>query len=455
MDVTTKKASRREFLRSAAGAAVAASAGLTVLPRHVLGGSARPAPSDRLHIAGIGVGGMGAVNLANMESEAIVALCDVDEDYAAPTFRKYPAAKVYKDFRVMLDKQKDMDAVVIATPDHTHAVIASAAMRAGKHVYCQKPLTHTVHEARTIARIARDAKVVTQMGNQGRSGMGAALLEAWMREGVVGEVREVHAWCSLTYYPWGHESWSTTLDHRPKETPPVPPTLDWDLWLGPAAWRDYHPCYHPGRWRAWWDFGCGMMGDRGVHTLGPVCWALKLGPPSSVSASVSDVNEDIHPVAAVVTYDFPARAGRPPVKLVWYEGLEPPRPDDLEDGRQLPAEGGLLLFGSKGTIVAGVYGDSPQVLPYARMKDLPKPDPASLRLPASHEQDWIRAVKDGGRAGSDFSESGPLTEFVLLGNIAKRTRAKLYWDADGLKITNDPQANAYLSEPRRPGWDLV
>jgi predicted dehydrogenase len=447
----SQKAPRRDFLKTAAAAA----AGLTILPRHVLGGPGRQAPSDRLHIAGIGVGGMGAVNLANMETEAIVALCDVDEAYAAPTFRKYPAAKIHKDFRLMLEKQKDIEAVVIATPDHTHAVIAVAALKAGKHVYCQKPLTHTIHEARVVARVARETKAVTQMGNQGRSGVGAALLSAWMREGVIGDVREVHAWCSLTYYPWGHESWSTTLDRKPKDTPPVPPTLDWDLWLGPAAWRDYHSCYHPAKWRAWWDFGCGMMGDRGVHTLGPVSWALKLGQPLSVSASVSDENEDIHPIAAIVTYDFGAREGLPPVKLVWYEGLEAPRPDELEDARKLPPEGGLLFYGKKGTIVAGVYGDSPQVLPYSRMKDVAKPDQASLQVPQSHEQEWIRAIKEGRKANSDFSESGPLTEFVLLGNIAKKTQSKLYWDAEYMRITNDPQANQYLGHPYRSGWTLI
>jgi predicted dehydrogenase len=449
--IAYKKAPRRDFLKTAAAAA----AGLTILPRHVLGGPGRQAPSDTLHIAGIGVGGMGAVNLANMESENVVALCDVDEAYAAPTFKKYPAAKVYKDFRVMLDKQKDIDAVVIATPDHTHAVIAVAALKTGKHVYCQKPLTHTIHEARALARVASESKAVTQMGNQGRSGLGAALLNAWMREGAIGEVSEVHAWCNLTYYPWGHESWSTTVDHKPKDTPPVPPTLDWDLWLGPASWRDYHPCYHPAKWRAWWDFGCGMMGDRGVHTLGPVCWALRLGQPKSVSASVSDMNEDIHPIAAIVSYDFEAREGMPPVKLIWYEGLEPPRPDDLEDGRKLPAEGGLLLHGKKGTIVAGVYGDSPQLLPYSRMKDVPRPDQVSFRIPQSHEQEWIQAIKAGRKANSDFSESGPLTEFVLLGNIAKKLRTKIHWDAENMRITNEPQANQYLAQPYRTGWTLI
>jgi len=449
-EIVRKTANRRDFLKTAAAAA-----GFTIVPRHVLGGPGWTAPSDRLRIAGIGVGGMGAANLANMETEDIIALCDVDEAYAAPTFKKYPAAKVFKDFRVMLDKHKDIDAVVIATPDHTHAAITMAAMRAGKHVYCQKPLTHTIQEAREVARVARETKVVTQMGNQGRSGAGARLIEAWMREGAIGTVRDVQAWCSLTYYPWGHETWSSILDRKPKAAPPVPPTLNWDLWLGPEAWRDYHPCYHPASWRAWWDFGCGMMGDRGVHTLGPVCWALKLVHPKSVSASVTDLNEDTHPIAAVVTYDFGAREGLPPVKLVWYEGLEPPRPDELEDGRKLPAEGGLLLRGEKGTIMAGVYGDSPQLLPYSRMKDVKKPDQESLRVPLSHEQDWLRAIKERRKADSDFSESGPLTEFVLLGNIAKITQAKLYWDAENMKITNELRANQYLSRPRRPGWALT
>jgi predicted dehydrogenase len=445
-----RAASRRDFMKTAAAAA----AGVTIVPRHVLGRSRQAAPSDRLAIAGIGVGGMGAANLSAMETEDIVALCDVDENYAAPTFKKYPAAKVYKDFRVMLEKEKGIDAVLVATPDHTHAVITMAAMHAGKHVYCQKPLTHTVEEARRLARAAREAKVVTQMGNQGRSGVGAKLLSAWVHGGVIGRVREVHAWCSLTYYPWGHQSWSSPLGRKPKETPPVPPGLDWDLWLGPAPWRDYHPCYHPASWRAWWDFGCGMMGDRGVHTLGPVCWALDLRHPRSVSASVSDLNEDTHPIAAVVTYDFEARGAMPPVKLVWYEGLEPPRPDALEDGRKLPAEGGCLLFGERGTIVAGVYGESPQLLPYARMKDAPRLDEAALAVPPSHEQDWIASIKQGRKAGSDFSESGPLTEFVLLGNIAKRTQSKLAWDPEAMRITNDVQASLLLSAPGREGWSL-
>ncbi len=445
-----KTANRRDFLKTAAAAA----AGLTIVPRHVLGGPGQTAPSDKVHIAGIGVGGMGASNLANMEMENIVALCDVDEAYAAPTIKKYPAARIYKDFRVMLEKQKDIDAVLVATPDHTHAVISIAAMKAGKHVYCQKPLTHTIKEAREMATVARETKVVTQMGNQGRSGIGARMIEAWMREGAIGKVREVHAWCTLTYYPWGHEAWSPVVGRKPKDKPPIPPTLDWDLWLGPAAWRDYHPCYHPASWRAWWDFGCGMMGDRGVHTLGPVCWALKLVHPKSISASETDLNEDTNPIAAIVTYDFAARAGMPPVKVVWYEGLEAPRPDDLEDGRKLPAEGGLLLYGEHGTIMAGVYGDSPQILPYARTKDVKKPDPAALQVPPSHEQDWIQAIKQGRKADSDFSESGPLTEFVLLGNLAKRTQGKLSWDPDVMKITNNPQADQLITQPYRQGWSL-
>ncbi len=450
-----KRATRREFLKSAA-AATSAAAAFTIIPRHVLGRSGgRPAPSDRVNIAGIGVGGMGASNLANLESETIVALCDIDSVYAERSFAKYPNAARYTDFRRMLEARKDIDAVLVATPDHTHAVISLAALRAGKHVYCQKPLTRTIAEARRVAaEAAARPKLVTQMGNQGRSMIGGRLLRAWIAAGVIGPVREVHAWCSLSYYPWGHEYWSASLPRKPIDKPPVPATLDWDLWLGPAPYRDYHPCYHPGSWRAWWDFGCGMMGDRGIHTLGPVCWALDLVHPRTISGNALDLNADTFPIASLATFDFDARGDKPPVKVVWFEGLEPPRPDALEDGRALPAEGGAIFLGDKGTIVAGIYGESPQLLPYAAMKDAPRFEASELGGEATHEQDWVRAIKEGRRASSDFSEAGPLTEFVLLGNIAKRVPAKLVWDAANMKIVNDERANALLSEPSREGWSL-
>ena len=441
---------RRHFL---AGTAITAAA--TVVPRHVLGGAGNIAPSEKLNIAGIGVGGMGASNLRQLESENIVALCDVDHEYAAKTYKRYPKARIYTDYRKMLDKQSNIDAVVIATPDHTHAVIAAEAMRRRKHVYCQKPLTHDVYESRTLAKIAKESGVTTQMGTQGHSGEGARLICEWIWDGAIGQVTDVDAWCSLSYYPFGHAYWSSKWSRRPKETPPVPATLDWDLWLGPAPERPYHPAYHPGVWRCWWDFGCGMMGDRGAHTLDPVFWALKLGHPTSVEATSLDLNPDTHPLASIVTYQFPARSGMPPVKLTWYDGLRPPRPAELEDGRRMGhAEGGSLFKGSKGKLVAGVYGEDPRLIPESRMKAYKMPEKTIPRVEGSHEQDWIKACKRGGRAGADFEYSSLLTEICLLGNIARRADARIEWDAENMKVTNLPEANKYVRTEYREGWSL-
>jgi predicted dehydrogenase len=442
--------SRRHFL-----AATATTAAATIVPRHVLGGPRHITPSEKLNIAGIGVGGMGKSNLSQLESENIVALCDVDSNYAAETFKKYPKAKVYTDFRKMLDTQKDIDAVVIATPDHTHAVISMEAMRRGKHVYCQKPLTHDVYESRMLAKAARETGITTQMGIQGHSGEGIRLICEWIWDGAIGEVRDVDAWCSLSYYPFGHEWWSSKWSRRPQETPPVPSMLDWDLWLGPAPQRPYHPAYHPGVWRCWWDFGCGMMGDRGAHTLDPVFWALKLGHPTSVEATSLDLNPDTHPVASIVTYRFPARGDLPPVKLTWYEGLRPPRPIELEDGRRMGhIEGGVLFKGSKGTLMAGVYGEDPRLIPESKMKEYKQPPKTIPRVEDSHEQDWVRACKDGRPAGADFEYSGLLTEVCLLGNMAKRVDARIEWDGANMKVTNLPEANKYIRTPYREGWTL-
>jgi len=444
---------RRDFLKKGSLLAGAV-ATLTIVPRHVLGSPRNIPPSEKMNIAGIGVGGMGKANLQSLSSENIVALCDVDHGYAAHTFKQYPGAKTYVDYRDMLDKQKDIDGVVIATPDHTHAVIAMTAMRAGKHVYCQKPLTHDVYEARMLARAAKETKVATQMGIQGHSGEGIRLICEWIWAGLIGEVREVDAWCSLSYYPWGHASWSSQWSERPKETSAVPAGLNWDLWLGPARVRPYHRAYHPQTWRSWWDFGCGMMGDRGAHTLDSVYSALKLGPPMSIDATCCGNTAEVHPLSAIITFRFPQRQGLPPVKLTWYEGLEPPRPDDLEDGRRLPAEGGVLLKGTKGTILCGVYGDSPRIIPEAKMREAKLPVKTLPRVKGSHEMDWVRACKTGEPAGADFAYSGPLTEMCLLGNIAKRVETRILWDAENLKITNLPEANKYVRTEYRQGWTL-
>jgi len=440
---------RRKFLGTAA-----ATAAFTVVPRHVLGGTGNTPPSEKLNIAGIGIGGMGRSNLQNLKGENIIALCDVDYDYAAKTFNDFPKAKKFRDFRKMLDEQKDIDAVVIATPDHTHAVIAMAVIKAGKHVYCQKPLTRDVCESRRLTIAAKQAGVTTQMGIQGHSDEGIRLLTEWIRDGAIGEVRAVDAWCTLSYYPWGHAYWSTSCPTRPKETPPVPDTLDWDLWIGPAPYRPYHRCYHPGVWRAWWDFGCGMMGDRGAHTLDPVFWAMKLTAPVSIDATSCGNTTEVHPLSAIVTYHFPARADMPPLKLTWYEGTRPPRPADLEDGRHMPAEGGVLFKGSEGTIMCGVTADSPRIIPEAKMQEAKLPEKTLARVPGSHEQDWVRASKTGDPAGADFSYSGPLTEICCLGNIAQRVDTRIEWDAENMKVINLPEANQYVRTEYRQGWQL-
>jgi len=442
-----KNMNRRHFL-----AAAAATTAFTIIPRHVLGGNGHTSANDKVNIAGIGVGGMGFANLKNLESQNIVALCDVDHQYATNAFDRYPNAMRYKDYRKMLEDQKDIDAILIATPDHTHAIITIDCMKAGKHVYCQKPLTHTVKEARDVTRIAKETGVVTQMGIQGHSDEGINLICEWIWDGAIGKIEKVDAWCSLAYYPPGQAYWCTTHYDIPAEKPPVPQALDWNLWLGPAPWRDYHPTYHPGRWRAWYDFGCGMMGDRGVHTLDSVFMALKLKQPQAISATVSNLNNQTHPISSIVNYYFAARENLPPVKLTWYEGIEVPWPEELEDGRRLPSEGGVLFKGEKGTIVCGVYGDSPRIIPEAKMHAYKQPPKTLPRIKVTHEMEWVNAIKENRKANADFKYSGPLTEFVLLGNLAKRTQSKLYYDAENVKITNNDRANELMHKEYRTGW---
>ncbi|MBK1829011.1 Gfo/Idh/MocA family protein [Haloferula rosea] len=427
-----------------------------IVPRHVLGGPNYTSPSEKLNIAGIGVGGMGHANMLACAKENIVALCDVDHKYAAKSFEAFPKAAVYKDYRVMFEKQKDIDAVLIATPDHTHAVISMAAMQSGKHVFCQKPLTHDIYESRMLAKAAKEAGVVTQMGIQGHSQEGLRLICEWIWDGAIGDVSEVDAWCSLMYSPPGHAFWSSILQDRPKQGQSVPSGLDWDRWIGPAAMREYHRCYHPGSWRCWWDFGCGMMGDRGAHTLDSVFTALKLGAPSSIEGSgIVGGNAEVHPDKAKVTYLFPARDGFPALKLNWYEGQEPPRPKELEEGRNLHEQGGVIFKGDKGIIMCGVYGNSPRLIPETAMRAYKRPAKTLPRIKGSHEGNWINAIKSGTKASADFSYSGPLTELALLGNIAKRfPNRKLDWDNENMKVTNFDDANAWVRRPYRAGWSL-
>lgn len=451
---------RRTFLASAA----ATTLGFAIVPRHVLGGQGVTAPSDKLNIACVGVGGMGKSNLSRCSEERIVALCDVDSCLAEAVFAKYPDAKRYKDYRVMLDEQRDIDALIVATPDHTHAVIAMAAMERKKHVYVQKPLTHSVHEARLLTETARKQGVATQMGNQGHSGEGTRLICEWVSDGAIGEIREAHAWTNRPIWPSGIEV------ERPADTPETPADLDWDLWLGPARARPYHPAYHPAKWRAWWDFGTGSLGDMGCHLIDPLFWALKLKYPIGVEANVSKywheflketpARNEMFPRSTIVRFKFPAREHMPEVDVTWWDGgLMPPRPPALERGRRMGnADGGMLLIGKKGVIMANCYGESPRIVPESKMKRYRRPHRTLERIPEGadgHEKDWIRACKGGKPACSNFDYSGPLSEMVLMGNLAVRfPDRQLLWNGAAMEVTNDKDANAYVRREYREGWHL-
>jgi len=444
----SSKISRREFAKGAAAAAA-----FTVVPARVLGLGGEKAPSEQLRIAGIGVGGQGSGDLGAVSSERIVALCDVDWAHAAGTFGRYPQARRYKDFRQMLEEDKDIDAVVVATPDHIHAVASMAAIRRGKHVYCEKPLTHSVFEARKVAEAAREKKVATQMGNQGQASEETRRLCEFVWDGAIGKVREAHIWTDRPSQGLFNEYWPQGVD-RPKDTPPVPETLAWDLWLGPAPYRPYHPAYLPFRWRGWWDFGTGALGDIGCHVFDPVFRALKLGQPLSVEASSTRVNKETFPLGSMVTYRFPARGEMPPCTLVWYDGgLRPPRPEGLPDGDEL-GDNGRLLIGDEGFILEN------RLYPEARRKAYKEPE-RTIPRSIGHYREWIEAAKGGKPAGSNFDWAGPLAEVVLLGNVALRvqlrerlTRAKLLWDPIAFKFTNVPEANEFLHRPYREGWTL-
>ncbi len=490
-DKTPKAAlSRRQFI----GAAGASAALFSIVPRRVLGGPGIVPPSDRVNVACIGVGGMGRNNAMSLrtpdamveqwkkeqanaptpdpktltpeEAERlerrrrfreprqlaeIYAICDVDLEYAKPTIEAYPKAKVYQDFRKMLEKEKEIDAVVIATPDHTHAVIAMWAMRMGKHVFCQKPLTKTIYEARLLARTAAETKVVTQMGNQGHASEGARLIKEWLTDGAIGKVHRVAVWTNRPIWPQGNLQ-------RPKEEVAVPASLDWDLWLGPAPLKPYHPDVCHFKWRGWRDYGTGALGDMGAHLIDHPYWALDLGQPLSVQASSTEYSNEAYPLATIVTYEFAARGDQPPVTLTWYDGgLTPPRPDELEPGRQMGTGGsGVIYYGEKGVLMHGDYGNAPRLIPESKMKEYKQPPQSIPRSPGIHEE-WIEAIKNGGRSSTDFSYSGPLTETMLLGNVAvfmKQKNTKLLWDAQEGKFTNVPEANDLLHYEYREGWSL-
>ena len=446
---------RREFI----GTTATAAAGFVIVPRKVLGGPGYQAPSDTLNIGCVGVGGKGTSDIWACSTENIVALCDADDEQMArfmtqkdnkPEYQpKYDKAAKHRDFRKMLEKEK-LDAITVSTPDHTHAVIAMTAMKMGKHVFVQKPLTHTVKEARLLAQEAKKRNLVTQMGNQGHSKEGARLICEWIWDGAIGDVREVHVWTNRPIWPQGIDA--------PKEIPSVPPTLDWDVWLGPAPWRPYHPAYLPFNWRGWWDYGTGAVGDMGAHLIDQPFWALKLGAPATVQASSTKYTKDSYPLAEVITYEFPARGNMPPARMIWYDGgLMPPRPAVLDEGRMMGDDGGGCLFvGAKGMIMCSTYGENPRILPEQLMRDYKRPEKTIPRSPGIMEE-WIAAIKAGKKSTTDFDYSGSLTETMLLGNVAIRMKdatAVLQWDAVNMQVTNLPEANQFIHKEYRAGWSL-
>ena len=431
--------SRRAFLGGAASSVFA----FSVVPGCAVRSGRALAPSDRLNVAGIGIGGKGSTDVRGMASENIVALCDVDWSRGADNFRQFPKARKFKDFRVMLDTMdKQIDAVTVSTPDHVHAPASIMAMKMGKHCFCQKPLTHSLHEARLMAETARKHKLATVMGIQGHCSEHIRRECEFIWAGMIGHVREVHIWTNRPIWPQGIG--------RPTDTPPVPDTLDWGLWLGPAPQRPYHPAYVPFKWRGWWDFGTGALGDIGCHALDHPFWALKLAHPTSIEAVTSPVNDETFPSWSIVTYQFPARGGLPPVKLVWYDGgKKPPRPPELEADREF-GSGGTLWIGDKGKMLGS------RVIPEARFKELleNKPEQTLPRSPGIYKE-FTRACKGGEPCGANFPDyAGPLTETVLAGNLAVRTGKRIEWDGQHLRCTNVPEANRYVRREYREGWTL-
>lgn len=468
-----KRISRRDFIK-AGSASVAAIGFPFIVSSSALGKDGAVAASERIALGCIGVGGQGFFNMKSFITNPavqVVAVCDVNEEsdyskfyfggtagrkpvkafaeqyYADKSGGSFKGVDGYVDYQDLIGR-KDIDAVVIATPDHWHTLMSVAAMRLGKHVYCEKPISHSVHEARWIAEEAKKAGVVTQMGNQGHAEEGVRLLCEWFADGAIGDVHTVHIWCNR---PGG--MWAQGVD-RPSDTPAVPKGLEWDKWIGPAKFRSYHSAYHPFEWRGWWDFGTGSLGDMGCHQMDAPYWALKLDAPVSIEASSTKLNDETAPLATKIHYKFGKRGDMCPVEMIWYDGgLKPARPVELEEGRELKSEG-LLFVGDKGTILSEFNGGSPRIIPESKMREYKRPA-KTIERSIGHREEFIAACQGKDKACSNFEYAGPLNEIVLLGNVAVRASEKLLWDSKNLKFSNCEAANKYIRDEYRQGYGIL
>ena len=497
-----RSVSRREFVGRSSKFAAGAAAAPMIVPRHVLGGAGHTAPSDRLNIAIAGVGGQGTENAQELLSEHIAAICDVHFGMVHLRVRErmtdgdgeprekghqwrdqFLQARQYVDFREMLDREDDLDAVLIATPDHLHAPMAKAVMEAGLHVYVEKPLAYTVHETRELARIAARTGVVTQMGNQGHSGDEARRINEWVEAGVLGDVREVHVWTNRPIWPQGimhpapwdeglnpgwYQQWHQGAIHSLAADVmnagyPVPTGMDWDLYLGPTT-RDipFHPVYHPFNWRGWVDFGVSALGDMGAHLIDHPYWALGLTLPTTIEATSTPWGgpaDDPHsfPIAMRAHYEFPARGSMPPVEMHWYDGgLMPPRPSLLPDDVELNRGGGVMFVGERGILMHGTYGRNPRLFPESVAADAESVPESHPRIADTHQMNWVRACKEGGSASCPFDYAARLTEVMLLGIVALRTGQgrRIRYDADAMRVGGADEANRFLTREYRSGWEV-
>ncbi len=453
----SQRFSRRSFIGTMSGAAV----GYWIAGRPCF--SFSDSPNERLNVAGIGVGGKGKSDIDQAGKFAnVVAICDIDDMRLHDRAQVFPKAKRYHDYRKLLDEMgRDIDAVVVSTPDHHHAPASIRAMRMGKHVYCQKPLTHTPFEARLMRETAREYNVQTQMGNQGTAADGFRAGIELVRSGAVGPIHEVHVWTNRPFKYWKQ---APDIVARPNETPPIPPHVHWDLFLGPAAERPYHPVYHPHDWRGWWDFGTGALGDMACHTANLAFMALELGVPQRVSAVSSEINPETYPAWSTITYEFPLKDARPAVKLTWYEGAKDGQrnlpPADLLQGEQI-VDSGMIFIGEKGSIFTpSDYGSEQVLLPRKAFEGFERPEPTIARLGGAdgpdtdQKREWIGAIHGGPAPMSNFDYASKMTEAMLLGNVAVRLGKALEYDGETGSVTNNREAEQFIRGTYREGWDL-